>query len=149
MSNTSGNLEYAPSIKQFLIGGLVAGLLATVLNNIYSVIYTAWTGFSIPEIINPISVTLASIVPLLTASCLYYLLERFTTKGTTIFVILAVVVTIVSFAGPLGSSLPDGTPTPDGFAGLTLPMHIFAGLAVIIVIPTFVRRVERRDPRLS
>ena len=74
------------------------------------------------------------------APSLYYILARGTTKSTVIFITAGLVFTLVSFAGPLGSSLPDGTPTPDGFAGLTLPMHIVAGLAAVVVIPSFVRR---------
>jgi hypothetical protein len=128
------------SIKIYLIGGLIAGVLSAILNNLYSYLYTAFTGVIIPEVINFGSVTGASILPAVVASLFYFILSRFTAKATLIFIIAGIAFTLLSFGGPLQSQLPDGTPTPQGFAGLTLPMHIISGL---IVIYTLVRYVNK------
>ncbi len=129
-----------PGIKVFLIGGLIEGVLAAILNNLYSYVYTATTGFSIPQVINFGSVTGASIIPAVIGGVFYYLLSRFTSKATIIFVSVGVVFTLLSLASPLQSQLPDGTPTPQGFAGLTLPMHIISGVVVIYTLVKYVNR---------
>jgi hypothetical protein len=77
------------------------------------------------------------------ASLFYFALSRFTPKATLIFIIAGVAFTLFSFGGPLQSQLPDGTPTPQGFAGLTLPMHIISGVVVIYTLVRYVTKNGR------
>jgi ABC-type thiamin/hydroxymethylpyrimidine transport system permease subunit len=132
------------SIKVYLIGGLVAGVLAAILNNLYSYVYTAFTGISVPGVINFGSVTGASILPAVIASLFYFALSRFTAKATLIFIISGIAFTLFSFGGPLQSQLPDNTPTPQGFAGLTLPMHIISGLVVMYTLVRYVNKSKQK-----
>jgi len=129
-----------PKFLRFLLGGLIAGLISAALNNIYSVAHAGLTDFSIPDVIHFGSITGASIVPTTIGALCYFGLSRFTSKATLIFIIVASVFTLLSCFGPLQGELPDGSPAPDGWIGLTLPMHIIAGLVAVLFIPKYVYR---------
>lgn len=129
-----------PGIKTFLTGALIAGIISAILNNLYSVVYSAVTGIRVQEVIHVGSVTGASVLPALVAGLVYFGLSRITPKVTLIFVILGIAFTLFSLGGPLQSQLPDGTPTPAGFVGLTLPMHIISGSVVLYVLTRYVQK---------
>jgi hypothetical protein len=129
-----------PGIKIFLTGALIAGIISALLNNLYSVIYTAVTGFSIREVIHVGSVTGASVIPALIGGLIYFGLSRITPKATLIFIVLGIAFTLFSFMGPFQPQLPDGTPTPEGFVGLTLPMHLISGGVILYVLTQYVQK---------
>jgi len=133
-------METKLPVTKFLTGGLVAGVVAAILSSIYSFAYSAVTGFSIPQVISFVSITGASVVPLVIGSLVYFGLARFTAKATAIYSGAAIVLALVSCLAPLEQTLPDGTPTPSRFAGLTIPMHIVAGVCAAFVTPRFVQR---------
>jgi len=129
-----------PKFTRFLIGGLIAGIISAVLNNLYSVVYTLIIGHGASEIINIGSITGASILPTIVGALLYFGLSKFTTKATLIFIIAGIILAIISCAGAFGNELADGTPTPEGFVGLTVPMHLIAGLVAVLFIPKYTYR---------
>ncbi len=92
-----------PPTGKLLLRTLIAAVAAAVVNNVYSLVYTAITGFSIPEVINPVSVTLFSLVP----------------------VILFVALSIPSFGETIQTPTTE-MPAPEGFADLSFGLH-FAG----------------------
>ncbi len=129
-----------PSIVKFLLAGLIAGAIAAALNNLYHLIYSGITGFSLPEVIHFGSITIASILPVLVGALFYFALTRFTSKATLIFLVAGVLFTLISLGGPFNFQLPNGSPAPSGFVGLTLPMHLIAGAAALYFIPKYVNR---------
>lgn len=133
-------VQTKPGIKTYLTGALIAGITSVVLNNLYSLIYTALTGVSVPEIINVGSITGASVLPALVAGIFYFGLSRITPKATSIFIVSGIAFMLFSLSGPLQSQLPDGRPTPEGFAALTLPMHLISGFVILSVLTRYVQR---------
>jgi phosphotransferase system glucose/maltose/N-acetylglucosamine-specific IIC component len=133
-------VQTKPGIKTFLAGALIAGVIGAILNNVYGLLYTSLTGVSVPHIIHAGSITMASILPVLIGGLVYFALSRFTAKATLIFVIIGIVFTLISFISPLQPQLPDGTPAPEGFAGLTLPMHIISGVVALWILPRYVHK---------
>lgn len=129
-----------PGIKTFLSGALISGIVVSILNNVYAMIYTFATDFSLPEVINVVSITMASILPVLVSGMLYFILSRFTTKATLIFIMVGALFTVASLAGPLQPQLPDGTPAPAGFTALTIPMHIISGVVTLYLLPKYVTK---------
>ena len=117
----------------------LAGIISTVLNNIYSLIHAELTGFSIPEIIHFGFIT-ELLSPTIIGALGYFVLSRFTNKATLIYISTVGVLTILSCYGPLQGVLPEGTATPDGFAGPSLPMHFITGLVAIVFIPKYTFR---------
>lgn len=122
-------------IKQVLKFAIVAALISALGNNLYMLTYEAITGLSFPEVIHFGSVTLSSVLSALFGGILFFFMAKFFHKGKTIFMVLTALFTLASLGGPMAPELPDGTPTPDGFAALTLPMHLISGLIILLVIP--------------
>lgn len=131
------------SLKRYLMGGLLAGIIAAVLNNIYHTAYTAITGVEATVVINYVTVSIASIVPLVLAALVYYFLSKETKQPTMIFIVITIFLTITSSGLMAISHFPDRTPVPEGFVGLALPMHYIAGAVAAIFIPWYVSAGKR------
>jgi hypothetical protein len=114
--------------------------LATVANNGYNLFCAYVLDIAAPGIITVGSVTGASLMPAILAGIFYYLLARFTRKPTLIFGIVVAAFTLFSLGGPLQPVLPDGSMAPRGFATLTLPMHLIAGVIIGLVIPWYANK---------
>ncbi len=130
--------------KSMLAGG-IAGIMSAVLNNGYSLIHRAVTGFSIPGVIHLGSISASSIITALVAGLGFFILAKFIVKDAPkkrdmIFQIGSMVLAILSLASSFGSTLPDGTPAPPQFAMLSAPMHIISGVVAAFVIPKFATR---------
>lgn len=135
MSATAQTGISKPGFMGYLIGGVVAGVITAILNNLWNILYPAIGGVSVPDVINVGSVTLMSILPLLVAAVGYFVLSRFIDNATPIFQGATIVLALVSLFGTFNPPMP----VPDGFAGLSAPMHIIAGLVGAFVIPRFIK----------
>ena len=135
MATTLNSSASKPAFMSYLIGGAVAGIVAAILNNLWNLLYPAMGGVSAPEVINLGSVTLMSIVPLLLAAVGYFVLSRFVNNATTLFQAITIVLALLSLFGTFNPPMP----VPAGFAGLSGPMHVIAGLVGAFVIPRFVK----------
>jgi Family of unknown function (DUF6069) len=131
---TMKNTRTAQSIGTYLLGGLIAGVIAAVIANIYFLIFSGVTGYSYAEL-NIFSVTMASILPSIVGSLVYFGLTKITSKATAIFttvgILFGVLSTIPSFIAP-----PNPAP---GFALATAPLHVVVAVVCVIVVPLFVR----------
>lgn len=123
-------------ISQTLKAGLYSGLIAAVINNLYGFIYKTVTGIQ-AAIINPVSISLSSILPLVIAGLVFYFLASKLKNGATVFSIASIVLGVLSLYSSFQPVLPDGSAVPQGFALLTAPMHIVAALCAAIGIPKF------------
>ncbi|MFW6329839.1 MAG: hypothetical protein ACOC28_07045, partial [Alkalispirochaetaceae bacterium] len=108
-----------PPAGKLLLRTLIAAVGAAILNNLYSMVYTAVTGVSIPDVINAFSVTLFSAVPVILGGLVYLLASRFSVKIANIglavgTVVLFVLLTIPSF-GETVTSPAGSQPAPEGF----------------------------------
>ena len=128
-----------PGFPRFAKAGFIAALSAAALNNVYNLTYTAITGIDVSALLNIASITMASFVPILAGTLVYFGLTRVTAKADMIFIIGAAALTLLSLMGPLSPTLPDGSATPAGFAALTIPMHFIAGSVCILVLPRMSR----------
>jgi len=129
-----------PALNKIAIGTLIAAGLAAVLNNAYGALFTAFTGNS-HALVGPVSITLASFIPMVLAGVAYFTLTRFAgQRANLIFVIGSLALTALSFGGALSGQLPDGSAPPAFFAALTLPMHIIAGGLAAFALPYFIQR---------
>ncbi|MFN8488305.1 MAG: DUF6069 family protein [Caldilineaceae bacterium] len=124
-----------PPFTSYLLGGIAAGVVTAVLNNLWNLIYPAIGGVSAPEVVNLTSITLASILPLLIAAVGYFILARYAKNPTPVFQGVTIALALLTIAGSLNPPMP----VPDGFVGLSAPMHVIAGLVGAFVIPRFVR----------
>lgn len=129
------------TFKQTFLGSLIAGAGAAVINNAWHLGYTAVTGVSVPQFIHIGSVAGGSLVSLIVAGIGFFIAQRWIPKGTTIYLVGAALLAGLSCIGLFAPELPDGTPTPAGYLGLTLPLHLFGGAATLLV-PSLAKRVN-------
>lgn len=140
MHTVSDDKAIGVPLNQFLIGGAWAGLTAALINNIYSFIYTSITGFSASGAVNIFTVAIASFIPLMLAALVYYLLSNSTSKPTTYFIILSVILTMFSERLRVFAIYVYEYDVPVAFYGLILPMNFMAGAVAAIVIPLYIVR---------
>lgn len=115
--------------------GLFAGIIAAGVNICYMLLYESTTGYSNDEYINFLNVAIASIVPGVFAGLLLFAtLKTSVSAGINAFLIITIVAGLISFLGPLNTTLPNGEPMPPEFAGLTVPMHIFAPMIYVVML---------------
>ncbi|WPP52598.1 hypothetical protein [Catalinimonas niigatensis] len=131
-------------MKEYLIAGVVAGVLAAIINNIYHLTYSGVTGVEVPQVINVLTVSFASLIPLVLASLAYYFLAENTKQPTVIFVIMTIFLTICSMGMMAVPVFPNRDAVPEGFYGLALPMHFIAGGIAAIFIPQYVAYRENK-----
>jgi len=144
MENTNSRTNRLP-ISKYLIAGLLAGLIAAVVNNIYHLSYSAITGVEFKVVVNVLTVTLASVIPLVLAGLVYQALDNNTNKATVIFVIMTIFLTICSMGSMAVPVFPNREEVPEGFYGLTLPMHFIAGGIAAVVIPRYIASQKKKQ----
>lgn len=129
-------------LAKLLTTGLISGIIAAILNIIYMNIHETVTSFSIPEVVNLGSISLASIIPGIFSGLYYFMLRRVSSYKTAfgIFVSTTIVLLGFSLIGPLSTELPDGSLTPYGFVGLTIPMHFICAIIYISMVTRVVPR---------
>ena len=121
-----------------LKAGLIAAFIGIGLNNIWSVIAGAF-GATIPPAF-AISVTISSLLPVVFASLLYFVLARYLPNGQRVFTVIGVGFLLFSFFRIFNSpQLPDGTVLDSTFPLLVAPMHVFSGTIALYGIPKWSR----------
>jgi len=129
------------NIKQSLIAGLMAGITAAVINGILFLIFHS-TGVISDDIypkpnepMTIVPVVMASIIPALIGSLIFFLLEKFTNKGFNIFAIATGILTVLSLYSPF-TVIPGVT---TGYALVLCVMHIVVPVSLLY----FIRRAKQ------
>lgn len=117
-------------------GGVVAALVAVIFNNVWAVVCQTQIRV-VTELVNLLTITISTIIPLLLAGVFYWWLNTKSNKFESIYKWVIVIITLVSLIGPLQNTLPDGTATPEGFTILTIPMHLIAGACAWFFVPRY------------
>ena len=126
------------TVMKALKGGAIAGFLAIGINNIWSLVANL-LGATVPPGFN-LAVTIASLLPLLVGSLIYFLLVQYAPKGKMIWLVISIVFMLYSFYPVFNTAqLPDGTVLDSTFPLLTGPMHAFTGFLGIWGIPRFAK----------
>ncbi|MBL7851707.1 MAG: hypothetical protein JNN04_12455 [Cyclobacteriaceae bacterium] len=121
-----------------LKAGFIAAFIGVGLNNIWSLI-AGVLGATIPPAF-AIAVTISSLLPVVVASLVYFVLARYLAKGPLIFTVLGVGFLLFSFFPIFNNpQLPDGTVMDDTFPLLVAPMHVFSGVLALYGIPKWSR----------
>jgi hypothetical protein len=123
------------TLTKALKAGAIAGLIGAGLNNIWSLIAGAF-GTTVPPGF-AMAVTITSLLPVIIGSAIYFVLARFLAKGLTIWYVVAVAFTLLSFMPVFNPppTLPDGTVLDSTFPILVGPMHVISGALAAWGIP--------------
>lgn len=133
--------------KRLLWVGPLAGLSAAVANAVVFLIASAVgamhrigvSGLHGQWPITLGAVVLESFLPALLAAAVFALFGRFTRRAVRNFRVLATVLLVLSFAGPLG--LPD---VPTVMIASLLIMHVVAAVLIVGVLTTLGRKDQRQ-----
>lgn len=134
------------SLWSFSLAGIIGGLGAGILNNVWIMAFpyiTTYDEKSIPHI-HTMSVTILSLAPIILASLVYYFLcFKGINKGTKIYISMGFLILLASLYVPLfPESVAEHLPTSlmgEAFTFFTLPMHIIAAFFALVIIPWFVK----------
>lgn len=131
------------NLKQSLFAGLLAGIAAAVINAALFIVFHTVGVISdsiFPQPGQPLTIVpviMASVFPLLIGSFIFYLFERFTGNGFTIFAVIALVLMTLSLASPF-TMIPNVT---FGYALALCLMHVAAALSLLY----FIRRLKQTN----
>lgn len=126
--------EQQLTITKAVKSGAIVALIGAVLNNIWSLVAGA-LGATIPPGF-ALAVTLSSIFPVLIGAALFYALVRFFKIGYTLWLVISIGFTLVSFFPVFNTpQLPDGTVLDSTFPMLVGPMHTISGFLAVWGIP--------------
>lgn len=134
------------SLWSFSLSGVIGGLGAGILNNIWIMAFPYITTYgedNIP-VIDSITVTILSFAPVFLAAFAYYFMcSKGIARGTKIYVSLGILVLLGSLYFPLFPQTLEGylpeEYMSEAFATFTIPMHIIATAFALIIIPWFVK----------
>ena len=129
--------EPAVSVSRITAYGLLAVVLAGLVNGVVRVL--ALTVFDVPNVFalwwEP--VLIASAVGAIGATIVYVLLTRVSGRPNRAFTIVAVLVLVLSFAGPLSALLsppPELADAPWTVFATLVAMHVAAAVTIISVL---------------
>ena len=133
------------TFSKVIKAGFFAGLIAAAINTIWNQIGILMMNVSgLPKGFS-VAVVMSSILPVLLASIIYFLLIRNFTRGYLLYMFLGVSFMLLSNFPAFEVTLPDGTPTPANFALLVIPMHFVAGLSALYLIPLKTRNTNKTN----
>lgn len=137
------------TVWKYVIGGFLAGLITAALNNILFFVFPLIKEVDFPNIIDEMALTIASFVPPILASILYFAVSsKNYSTGTKIYLILVLIgftlsIIIQFFPEKLiDLGLLEMGDVPDNLALLTVPFHITTALVALVFIPKFVGSKE-------
>lgn len=131
------------NFKQALIAGLLAGLTAAAFNAALFLVFHAAGAISdtiYPQPNAPMTilpVIMASVIPAIIGSLVFFLFEKFTNKAYKIFSIVTIVLMVLSLYSPF-TVIPDVTTS---YALVLCAMHIVVPLTLLY----FIRRAKQTN----
>jgi hypothetical protein len=132
--------EFEPRpLTKCILAALLTGILASLADELYNVIYRAATGFSPSEIINVSSLVFATLAVFMVFGILYFLLRRFGRHADIIYIIITLALTALGFF--IGTGLqrsPDAHVTAL-FRWLFIGVELIIGLSAAFLVPYFVK----------
>lgn len=144
METTAISVPKTYSAWKFIIGGFLAGLIATAINSIWFVIFPIIYDSEFPPQLDELSLAFASIGSMVLAALFYYVVSlKSYAFGTKVYL---TVVTIVSILSTLVQFFPElliqygileASAVPENLALITVPFHIATALVALLFIPKF------------
>lgn len=125
-------------MKNLLIHGIVAGVLASIASILFLNIYQTAFYVDFSAVINSGAIIGACMIGCLLMTLGYVALIKL--KKENLRGWLNIIISVLSFASiipAMGMSLPLDVEFPELFPGLVMPMHFFPALAFFTVLPLF------------
>jgi hypothetical protein len=123
------------SFSKSLLAGLLTGIVAALLNLIYTLVYRETTGFATAKIIMPLSIFLGFPILLALAGSIYFLLKKHLAGGTSWFVFFCISFMAALLLITILDTRGDGSGLLTGLRGLCLGLEIITCLLAAFFIP--------------
>ncbi len=125
------DVDYRYSIwARGILGGVFTGLITTVLNLAFDVVYRQITGYDYATFVNINTITAFSVMTVLAAGILYFILKKYVKAGAFIYLLTIVVFTVLMLF--IDSFRPALSPFS---AGLAMGIIIITGAMAAFVLP--------------
>ncbi|MFN0275537.1 MAG: hypothetical protein ACKVPJ_07325 [Chitinophagales bacterium] len=128
------------TLPGFVKAGIQTGVLVSVVNMIWYLFSTKLLFIQAPGNITIVTVIITCVVVALLASLVFYLLFPRVKKPVLVFRGIVFILALLSLFGAFMGEMPDGTPAPERFHVLAMPMHMFAGILTGYFIPKFLKK---------
>jgi hypothetical protein len=122
-----------------LMASLLAGIIATVLNIFYDVIYRNFTDFPLHDLINVSTLIFATLIALAIAGVVFAILDRYTSHSQVIYIIIFVVLTLLCIRWVLHVHRSDDPALNTEFRDLLLGIVIISGSLATFLVPFFIK----------
>ncbi len=125
-------------MKKIFIHSLLAGVLAGIASLVYNHFYCAALMVDFSKVIGFAAVLGSSVFGTVIAGLGYYVLWRkWGVKVDVWFNAIFILLSLISFMGPLIARLPLEVLSPELFVGATIPMHLFPVIFWLALKPIF------------
>jgi hypothetical protein len=120
-----------------IMAGTMAGIIASVLNIFFDVVFRGATGFSLSAIINIATIIFATMLVLALAGVIYALIDKFTKYAGIVFMLLFILLTFLGCLLALHVHRSDNPVQSEQFRDLLLGIVIISGVSASFLIPYF------------
>jgi len=123
------------SFSRSVVAGLVCGLIASLLNVVYDLIYRTSTGFESDKLISPIPIYFSTPVVLIICGVIFFEMVEYLKIGKLLFTAFFLALTAILVIIDL---FRYGNVTDlSGMRGLLLGIEIVTGLSIALLLPFF------------
>ena len=135
------NVKNTGHIYKPLMAGLFVAYFATLICIIFDVIFRQYTGFPLHVLINVSTLMFSILLLLPIAGCLFALIDKFFTKSTLIYEVLAIGTTLLLIYGVFQTHRSPDSLYSNEFHYLLLGVTLITGVGAML-IPYFVKHSE-------
>lgn len=130
------NYDYEQSeFSKSLLAGVFAGIIATTLSLIFDAFFRGIIGFSLSDIINVATIIFALMIVGTIAGVIFYFFHHHIKKGTFIFQLLAVIITVLLIAGTMQIQRSANPELSNEFRQLLWGIIGITGVCTVFIIP--------------
>ena len=123
-----------------LFAGLFSGFILTIVNLAYDFFYRQFTQYSYSQIINVSSIIFLSVLLLVIAGFVYYLLVKYVKRGDLIYYAIFISATVLAAVFLSDQHYPQ--PYAGGFKGLSVGEIVITGFFASFCVPYFAKHSD-------
>jgi DMSO reductase anchor subunit len=124
-------------LSKAVLGSLLAGIIATIINLIYDHVYRSITHYYFSEIFSLYALIAFTILICMAGGILYFFITKYFNKGTLIYIIVAVVLTIIALLMHVTANMPNGESISSNVNGLKIGLDVITGGSAAFLVPYF------------
>lgn len=130
------NYDYEQTeFSKSLLAGVFAGITATVLSLLFNAFFRGTIGFSLSDIINVSTIIFTLMIVITIAGVIFYFFHHYIKKGTFVFKIATVIITLLLIAGTMQIHRSANPGLSSEFRELLWGIISITGVCTAFIIP--------------